>query len=131
MLSPEWLQWFTTNYNQLQDQLQDNYNQLEPIRTKYNPITINYTMIYNQLQDDYSDFQPITIQLQPITTNYNQLQGGSNPITINYKMICNKILGTVHNGLSTKAEGLLTKVQATGGVSSIPLNLCSELQSFS
>ena len=26
---------------------------------------------------------------------------------------CNKILGSVHNGLSTKAEGLLTKVRAT------------------
>ena len=26
---------------------------------------------------------------------------------------CNKILGTVHNGLLTSAEGLLTKVQAT------------------
>ena len=26
---------------------------------------------------------------------------------------CNKILSSVHNGLSTKAEGLLTKVRAT------------------
>ena len=29
-------------------------------------------------------------------------------------MHCNKILGTVHNGLLTKADGLLTKLQATG-----------------
>ena len=26
---------------------------------------------------------------------------------------CKRILGTVHNGLSTQAEGLLTKVRAT------------------
>ena len=60
-------------------------------------------MVYNHLQ-------PINKQLQTITnistTFYNR---DDNQL----QWHCNKILGTVHNGLSTSAEGLLTKVQAT------------------
>jgi len=67
MLSPEWLQWFTTNYNQLQDQLQDNYNQLQSIT------------------------RPITRQLQPITTNYNQLQSNYNQLQSKYNQLHNDL----------------------------------------
>ena len=36
---------------------------------------------------------------------------------------CNKILGSVHNGLSTKAEGLLTNVRATTHVQASEWNI--------
>ena len=76
-------------------------------------------MINNQLQVDlqwftgwfimvYNDLQ---LLLQSITitsvTSYNRVDN-----QLQYH--CNKILGTVHNGLSTTTERLLTKVQATG-----------------
>ena len=39
----------------------------------------------------------------------------NNSINKQLQWHCNKILGTVHNGLSTYAERLLTKVRAMGG----------------
>ena len=81
-----------SSYNQLQDQLQwfaSNYNQLQDWNNDLQWFACNYktnTMIYNQLQDHlqgmYNDLQPITTQLQlqlqwspanlgVITFNYN------------------------------------------------------------
>jgi hypothetical protein len=71
-----------------------NCNQLQSI-------TITYMIIYIHLQQL---LQSITIISMTIYNRFDkQLQ-----------YHCNKILGTVHNGLSTKAEGLLTIMQATG-----------------
>ena len=101
----------------------------------YNPFTTIYNSDYNDIQwftmaitMNYNDIESITIhlqwRLQWFTLNYNPFTIYNNSITITpmgiYNMYgrqlqyhCNKILGSVHNGLSTKAEGLLTKVRAT------------------
>ena len=44
---------------------------------------------------------------------YKTINNGLQPFTIGLTNNYNSILGTVHNGLSTKAERFLTKVQAT------------------
>src|SRR6202789_1670294 len=81
------------NYNELQFQFTMIYNQLQSI-------TITYMIIYIHL---HQLLQSITIISMTIYKRYDkQLQ-----------YCCNKTLGSVHNGLSTKADGLLTKVQAT------------------
>ena len=98
----------------------------------YNQFQSIYNGDYNDLQSiyngDYNDIQSITIhlqwQLQWFPLNYNPFTIYYNSITITpmgiYNMYgkqlqyhCIKILGSVHNGLSTKAKGLLKKVRAT------------------
>ena len=61
-------------------------------------------MINNHLQSFKRQLKMIYNDLQPFTTQ----------LTINYNIIVKNNIGTVHNGLSMMADGLLTKVQATG-----------------
>ena len=92
----------------------------------HNPFTMIYnpfTMIYNQFTINY---EAIYNQLQLITTNYNHFYDNLHSFTtatiIKYNYFnnhlqyhCKRILSTVHNGLLTEADGLLTKVQAISG----------------
>ena len=81
----------TTIHNLLQPY--NYYNHLQSI-------TITFTLICIHLQQL---LQSITITSMTIHNKFdNQIQ-----------QHCNKILGIMHNGLSTEAEELLTKVRAT------------------
>ena len=64
-------------------------------------------MIYNQLKS-------ITLPIVPLTTAITITSATIyNGVDKQLQCHCNKILGTVHIGLSTYAERLLTKVRGT------------------
>jgi hypothetical protein len=105
----------TINYNAYYNRLQCILQPITMATITITVIRINLTTIYNHLQSITITFMTIYIHLQQLlkpitiisTTIYNRFDN-------QLQWHCNKILGTVHNGLSTEADGLLTKVQATG-----------------
>jgi hypothetical protein len=71
-------------------------------------------MMYNRLCDNFhNELQDIHLQ-QLLQSNTITSTIIHNRFDNQLQWHCKRIIGTVHNGLSTEADGLLTKVQATG-----------------